>query len=76
VAGGTTFHGLPRRRPGAQLVPGGVRHPATTATPTPRGDWRDPAAVSASLAAYSRGLAAGRAHAAASALAPTEWSRP
>ncbi len=56
---GTTANGLPRRQPGAQLVPG-----APPVSPPESGaftDWRDPARVSASLAAYSRGLATGRA---------------
>ncbi len=71
----TTRTGLPKRRPGAQLVPGGVDEPAIagadagagsgagtgTGAGAGTGDWRDPAKVSAALAAYSRGLAAGRA---------------
>jgi signal transduction histidine kinase len=54
---GVTGRGLPKRRPGAQLVPGG----AGDAGNGDAGDWRDPARVSAALAAYSRGLASGRA---------------
>lgn len=54
---GTTHNGLPMRRPGAQLVPGAVE---TTDTAEPD-DWRDPARVGAVAAAYSRGLATGRA---------------
>jgi hypothetical protein len=58
VPAGRTAGGLPVRHPGAQLVPGGVNDAVAQA---PAGDWRDPARVSASLAAYSRGLASGRA---------------
>jgi hypothetical protein len=57
VPAGRTAGGLPVRHPGAQLVPGGVNDAAAQSA----GDWRDPARVSASLAAYSRGLASGRA---------------
>jgi hypothetical protein len=57
---GTTREGLPKRRPGAQLIPGAV--PDHTAAPAAAGgEWRDPAAVSAALSAYARGLATGRA---------------
>jgi signal transduction histidine kinase len=68
-AAGVTGRGLPKRRPGAQLVPGG----ASDADGGDAGDWRDPARVSAALAAYSRGLASGRA---SGSQQPdgTEWS--
>jgi signal transduction histidine kinase len=57
---GHTSSGLPRRRPSAQLVPGGVEHPpagraATAAEPAAR--WRDPARAGLVAAAYARGLA-------------------
>jgi HAMP domain-containing protein len=83
---GVTPHGLPVRRPGAQLVPGGVsgaapggaaggmpggvpgggpagadRFGADGAAAVAANDWRDPARASAVAAAYSRGLASGRA---------------
>jgi signal transduction histidine kinase len=59
---GTTHSGLPVRRPGAQLVPGGVpTDVAGSAEPDPGTEWRDPVQVSAVAAAYSRGLSTGRA---------------
>jgi signal transduction histidine kinase len=59
---GTTHNGLPVRRPGAQLVPGGPTPPAATSgTRAPADDWRDPVKVSEVAAAYSRGLTTGRA---------------
>jgi signal transduction histidine kinase len=58
---GTTHSGLPVRRPGAQLVPGGVDDPTGAAGSGPATDWRDPVQVSAVAAAYSRGLSTGRA---------------
>lgn len=54
---GTTNGGLPVRRPGAQLVPGGVEAPAGSAPAT---EWRDPVRAGAVAAAYSRGLTSGR----------------
>jgi anti-sigma regulatory factor (Ser/Thr protein kinase)/HAMP domain-containing protein len=56
-----THGGLPVRRPGAQLVPGGVATPPVAALGGPVRQWRDPARARAVAAAYSRGLAAGRA---------------
>jgi signal transduction histidine kinase len=58
---GTTRGGLPVRRPGAQLVPGGPAAPANGVALAPADDWRDPIKVSEVAAAYSRGLATGRA---------------
>jgi signal transduction histidine kinase len=57
----TTYSGLPVRRPGAQLVPGGLPVPAADVTGEPADDWRDPVKVSEVATAYSRGLATGRA---------------
>lgn len=54
---GTTSGGLPVRRPGAQLVPGGVE-PETNRVPAT--EWRDPVRAGAVAAAYSRGLTSGR----------------
>ena len=48
-----TAAGLPQRRPGAHLVPGGVTKPTGTIA-------RDPEAVRARLAAYAAGVSAGR----------------
>ncbi|MGH8883521.1 MAG: ATP-binding protein, partial [Stackebrandtia sp.] len=45
--------GLPRRVPGDQLVPGG--DPVSRISAESRSDYRDPAAVSATYAAYARG---------------------
>lgn len=82
---GTTHSGLPVRRPGAQLVPGGVdaegpgdpggpgdlaAATASVAPPAAAGDWRDPVQVSAVAAAYSRGLSTGRAQHATLARSP------
>ncbi len=53
---GTTDRGLPQRVPQAQLVPGGIDTAA--ARPQPR---RDPAQVSAVMAAYARGVSTSRA---------------
>lgn len=53
--GGTTSCGLPKRIPKAQLVPGAVQE-----QPRPVAEYRDPAAVGATLAAYSRGLTRSR----------------
>jgi len=50
--------GLPMRRPGTSLVPGGVAKPATDSA-------RDPAAIRARLAAHAAGVSRGRATAAA-----------
>jgi hypothetical protein len=57
----TTHSGLPVRRPGAQLVPGGLPTPAIDVAGVSADDWRDPVKVSEVAAAYSRGLATGRA---------------
>ena len=62
---GITHSGLPVRRPGAQLVPGGVDDPKSGTGPATATDWRDPGQVSAVAAAYSRGLSTGRAQSAA-----------
>lgn len=48
---GITLTGLPRRAPMAHLVPGGV----PDALETPVSDYRDPASVGATFAAYKRG---------------------
>jgi hypothetical protein len=48
-----TASGLPMRRPGAYLVPGGVTKPASTVA-------RDPEAVRARLAAHAAGVSRGR----------------
>jgi signal transduction histidine kinase len=53
---GTTDRGLPKRVPQAQLVPGGID--TAPARPEPR---RDPARVSAVMAAYARGVSTSRA---------------
>ncbi|MGE5719089.1 MAG: ATP-binding protein [Nocardioidaceae bacterium] len=55
--------GLPVRRPGSRLVPGGV---TTTATATVR----DPEAIKARLAAHASGVSRGRAAAATATAAP------
>jgi signal transduction histidine kinase len=52
--GGTTDHGLPRRVPMAQLVPGGVETPAGVS------DRRTPDSVRGLLSAYHRGVQRGR----------------
>jgi hypothetical protein len=52
--GGTTDHGLPRRVPMAQLVPGGVE------TPVGGSDRRTPDSVRGLLSAYHRGVQRGR----------------
>jgi hypothetical protein len=52
----TTDHGLPRRVPMAQLVPGGVESPAAG----PGGDRRTPDSVRGLLSAYHRGVQRGR----------------
>src|SRR5690606_19970524 len=60
--GGLTDHGLPRRIPVAQLVPGGVE--ASVGSP----DRRTPDSVRGLLSAYHRGVQRGReAHGAAAA---------
>jgi hypothetical protein len=46
--------GLPTRRPGTRLVPGGVAKPATVGT-------RDPEAIRTRLAAHAAGVSRGRA---------------
>ncbi len=53
---GTTDGGLPKRVPQAQLVPGSAE-----ATPARPAQARDPARVSAVMAAYARGVSASRA---------------
>jgi signal transduction histidine kinase len=53
-----TESGLPRRRPGTRLVPGGV-------TPAPKPTVRDPEAIRARLAAHASGVSRGRAAAGA-----------
>jgi signal transduction histidine kinase len=53
--------GLPQRRPGSRLVPGGVTPPAHTATVA-----RDPEAIRARLAAHAAGVSRGRRIAAGS----------
>ena len=50
--------GLPVRRPGSQLVPGGVVKPAAPGS-------RDPEAIRARLSAHAAGVSRGRAAAAA-----------
>ena len=57
VAAEVSESGLPMRRPGTRLVPGGVE-------PTPILAVRDPAAIRARLAAHSSGVARGRRDAA------------
>jgi len=64
VHDGTTQRGLPRRRPMAQLVPGGVEEPPTGHIE------RDPRHTAASMAAFARGVGASRAASAAAAPAP------
>jgi hypothetical protein len=49
--------GLPVRRPGTSLVPGGVAKPATAGA-------RDPEAIRARLSAHAAGVSRGRATAA------------
>jgi hypothetical protein len=58
---GRTETGLPVRRPGGRLVPGGV-------TPEPAAANRDPEAIRNRLAAHSAGVSRGRAAAAAQPL--------
>jgi hypothetical protein len=60
---GTTRHGLPIRRPAAQLVPGGVE--ATDTNSTAR---RTPEDVRSLLSAYHRGVQRGRVGADGSAI--------
>jgi hypothetical protein len=60
-ADGRTRTGLPVRRPGGRLVPGGV-------TPEPAAANRDPEAIRNRLAAHSAGVSRGRAAAAAQPL--------
>jgi signal transduction histidine kinase len=60
-ADGRTRTGLPVRRPGGRLVPGGV-------TPEPSAVARDPEAIRNRLAAHSAGVSRGRAAAAAQPL--------
>jgi anti-sigma regulatory factor (Ser/Thr protein kinase) len=60
-ADGRTRAGLPVRRPGGRLVPGGV-------TPEPAAANRDPEAIRNRLAAHSAGVSRGRAAAAAQPL--------
>jgi signal transduction histidine kinase len=55
--------GLPVRRPGTRLVPGGVSKPATATV-------RDPEAVRARLAAHAAGVSRGRATAANNPINP------
>ncbi len=55
--------GLPVRRPGSRLVPGGV-------TTTPTATVRDPEAIRARLAAHASGVSRGRAAATAAIAAP------
>jgi len=52
---GTTDHGLPRRVPMAQLVPGGVETPVGAGS-----DRRSPDSVRGLLSAYHRGVQRGR----------------
>ena len=59
--------GLPVRRPGSRLVPGGV-------TTTPTATTRDPEAVRARLAAHASGVSRGRAVATATTAAAPDPS--
>jgi signal transduction histidine kinase len=59
--------GLPMRRPGTRLVPGGVAKPAAVGT-------RDPEAIRARLAAHASGVSRGRAASHASDQQPPEES--
>jgi hypothetical protein len=59
--------GLPTRRPGTRLVPGGVQKPATVGT-------RDPEAIRSRLAAHAAGVSRGRAAATTAPEPPSEES--
>jgi hypothetical protein len=60
-ADGTTRTGLPVRRPGGRLVPGGVSQEPTKVV-------RDPEAIRNRLAAHAAGVSRGRAAAAAESI--------
>jgi hypothetical protein len=59
--------GLPVRRPGTRLVPGGVTKPAAAGT-------RDPEAIRSRLAAHAAGVSRGRAAATTAPEQPSEES--
>lgn len=76
---GYTRGGLPRRRRGGQLVPGGVDDTrgtaATAVAEPPAARWRDPARAGLVAAAYGRGLASSRTTRQAAAAVPTRRER-
>ncbi len=55
---GTTLSGIPRRIPGAQLVPGAAQVPQAPGVV----EQRDPRRTAASMAAFVRGRGAGQPH--------------